>query len=82
MTQRQEAIIRLIVVILATVNQTLTLAGYNPLPFSDEAVYEVFTGIFTVYSILLVWWKNNNMTPEAQKAQLQLEREKRLKEGA
>lgn len=82
MTQRQEAIIRLIVVILATVNQTLTLAGYNPLPFSDEAIYEVFTGIFTVYSILLVWWKNNNMTPEAQKAQLQLEREKRLKEGA
>ena len=74
MSEKQAAIARLIIIILAVVNQSLTLAGYNPLPFSDEALYEAITALFTGYAIILTWWKNNNMTPEAQKAQRELNR--------
>lgn len=79
--QRQQAIVRLILIIVALVNQTLTVAGYNPLPFSEDVLYETFTALFSGYAILVVWWKNNNVTPEAVQAQEELERLKALKEG-
>lgn len=74
MSEKQAAIARLIIIILAVVNQSLTIAGYNPLPFSDETLYEAITALFTGYAVILAWWKNNNVTPEAQKAQNELNR--------
>lgn len=63
-----QAIVRLVVLIIALVNQSLTLAGYNPLPFSDEQIYEGVSTVATVIIALWAWWKNNSVTKEAQKA--------------
>lgn len=55
---------RTIVLIVALVNQVLTMFGLNPLPFSDEQIYEGVTALFTVFASLIAWWKDNDMTEE------------------
>lgn len=60
-----ETIIRTIVLVFVLVNQTLTMLGKNPLPYSEETVYEFFTAAFTVIASLWAWWKNNSFTKEA-----------------
>lgn len=61
-------IARTVVLILALVNQVLTMTGYNPLPWSDEQVYEGITLIVTVAASLVTWWKNNSFSSAAIKA--------------
>ena len=56
------------VLIFALINQVLTILGYNPLPWSDEQAYEVFTLLLTVGASLWTWWKNNSFTKEAIEA--------------
>lgn len=60
-----ETIIRTIVLVFVLVNQTLTMLGKNPLPYSEETIYEFFTAAFTVIASLWAWWKNNSFTKEA-----------------
>lgn len=64
----KQAIVRLIVLIIALVNQALVLAGWNPLPFSEEQIYEAVSTVATVVIALWAWWKNNSITKEAQEA--------------
>ena len=64
----QQAIIRLAVLVLALLNQTLTMLGWHPLPFSDEQIYEGVSATVTVIVSVWVWWKNNSITKEAQVA--------------
>lgn len=65
---KTETIIRTIVLFLALVNQALTIAGKNPLPFSDEQVTEFLSYLFTVLASLWAWWKNNSFTQNAIQA--------------
>lgn len=65
----QQAIVRLIVLVILLLNQTLIVLGYNPLPFSEDQIYEGVSSVATVVMALYTWWKNNNVTKEAQKAQ-------------
>lgn len=58
-------IIRTVVLILALVNNCLTMAGYSPLPIEDAQVTEVLTMLFTIGAALVAWWKNNSFTKEA-----------------
>lgn len=58
-------IARTVVLIVALINQVLTMTGYNPLPFADESVYEGVTAVLTVAGSLWAWWKNSSFTPEA-----------------
>lgn len=60
-----ETIIRTIVLAFVLINQTLTILGKNPLPYSEETVYEFFTAAATVIASLWAWWKNNSFTKEA-----------------
>lgn len=60
-----ETIIRTIILVVALINQFLTLTGKNPLPFSDDVIYEVFTAVATVVASAVAWWKNNSFTKEA-----------------
>ncbi len=62
---RVKAIIRLIVMIVLTVNAGLTLAGLNPIPFDESAFTEVATQIAAGISIVWSWWKDAPMTKEA-----------------
>lgn len=70
---RKQAIVRLIVLLILLFNSVLTAIGKNPIPWDEsqitEAVNYLVTGIWSIW----VWWKNNNITVEAQVAQTKLE---------
>lgn len=65
----QQAIVRLAVLIILLINQTLIVLGWTPFPFSEEQIYEGVSSVATVGVAIWTWWKNNNVTPEAQEAQ-------------
>lgn len=62
---KKQTIIRTAVLVVALVNQGLTLAGVNPLPFSSESVENFVAGAFTLGASLWTWWKNNSFTENA-----------------
>ena len=67
-TVKKDTIIRTIVLIVALVNQALTLAGKNPLPFEDDEIVNALSYAFTTAASLWAWWKNNSFTRNAIKA--------------
>lgn len=77
--QRLAAFARLIVPFYALVNAFLLSLGYNPMPFSDEEVTAAVNTVIGAVGTLYVWWKNNNVTKEAQEAQLLYDQVKRVK---
>lgn len=64
----KQAIVRLVVLVILLVNQALIVFGLNPLPFSEEQIYEAVSSVATVVVALWAWWKNNSITKEAQQA--------------
>ena len=75
---KTQGIIRLIVLVILLLNQTLISLGYNPLPFSEEQIYEGLSSVALVVSAIYSWYRNNNMTRKAEKAQLELESKKSM----
>ena len=78
---KQSAIVRLVALVILMLNQALVTLGYNPLPFSDEQIYEAVSIVYEVVSIVALtivaiwnWWKNNNMTDVALAGQAEIER--------
>ena len=69
----KETIIRTIVLLVALTNQVLTSLGKNPLPFSDELVYEAASLFVTIAAAGWAWWKNNSFTQKALRADAYLE---------
>jgi len=61
-------IIRTVLLALALLNQSLVLAGYSPIPFEDAQVEVFLTGAFTAVTAIWTWWKNNDITRKARKA--------------
>ena len=55
---------RTIVLIVALINQALTMFGLNPIPFSEDEIYNGVTVLFTVVATLVAWWKDNDITKE------------------
>ena len=60
--------VRTILLVVALINQALTMLGYCPLPFSDEELNEFLTTLFTAVAALIAWWKNNSFTQAAIEA--------------
>lgn len=77
-TIKKETIIRTIVLIIALINSILTMCNINPLPFSDEQIYQGVSAIVTIAATLWAWWKNNSFTKEAIEAD---EYKKKIKEN-
>ena len=69
----KQAITRLVVLAILLINQVLITIGWNPLPFSEEQIFEAVSSVATVAMAIYAWWKNNNVTKHAQKAQKQLD---------
>ena len=67
-TIKTDTIIRTVVLILALVNNCLTMAGHSPLPIEEEWVTNLLSMLFTGAASLWAWWKNNSFTPAAIKA--------------
>lgn len=61
-------VVRTVMLIIALANQILTVSGNNPLPWSDEEVYQAITTILTVAASVCSWWKNNSFTMRAIEA--------------
>ena len=58
-------IARTIILLLALINQCLSMAGVSPLPIEDEQVEAIITTAWTVIAALIAWWKNNSFTQAA-----------------
>ena len=78
MYAKKETWIRTILLIIALINQVLTVLGKNPLPFSEEELFQLFSLAATAASSLWAWWKNNSFTAAAVVADRYLEQ---LKKG-
>ena len=74
---KKDTVIRTALLLLALLNQILTLCGINPLPFSDQQLYEGLSLAATVATSLWAWWKNNSFTKAAQTADVLLEQLKK-----
>ena len=61
-------IARTVVLVTALANTLLTAAGKNPLPWSDNEVYNGVSAAVTVGASIVAWWKNNSFTKEAIQA--------------
>lgn len=64
----QQAMTRLVVLAVLLVNQVLVTFGWNPLPFSEEEIYEGVSAVVLAAVAIWTWWKNNSVTKEAQEA--------------
>lgn len=58
-------IVRTAVLVFALINQCLTMAGVNPIPFSTDQVGEFVSTLLTIGAALVAWWKNNSFTQAA-----------------
>ncbi len=65
---KKETILRTAVLVVALVNSVLTLLGKNPLPFSEEESYEMFSMLATAAASIWSWWENNSFTEAAIRA--------------
>ena len=76
MKERSIALIRLLVPLYSLVNLTLLASGYTPLPFETNQIETALTTLLGAGSLIYAWWKNNNMTEAAQRAQVTLQKGK------
>ena len=65
---KTETIVRTVILIVALINQALTVAGKSLLPITDDQITEVITLTITIGASLWAWWKNNSFTQPAIKA--------------
>jgi len=61
-------IVRTVVLIIALINQVLTVCNINPLPVSEEEAGQTVSICLTVASSLWAWWKNNSFSQAAIEA--------------
>ncbi|WQJ72664.1 phage holin [Mammaliicoccus sciuri] len=57
---------RIIVLVLALINQALALSGFNPIPVDEDALYQFISMAFMGVASIWAWWKNNPVTKEAK----------------
>lgn len=76
---KKAAVARLVVLVILVVNQFLaTVFGWNPLPFTEEEIYAGVSAVLMAAQGIYVWYRNNNVTDEAQEAQKVLDAKKSL----
>lgn len=61
-------IARTLCLILALLNQVLTVTGHAILPIDDDTINQAVSLVFTVGASVAAWWKNNSFTNAAQAA--------------
>lgn len=61
-------IIRTSVLLLALINTSLQLMGWEVLPFTEDQLEMFITVALNFSAAMLAWWKNNSFTPEAIEA--------------
>ena len=64
-----EAVIGVLILLLALINAVLQMFGKNVLPISNEEVSSIISTIFLIVTTLWNTWKNRNITVASQIAQ-------------
>lgn len=67
---------RLIVLIVALVNSGLAMAGYNPLPIDEDALYNFISMAFVGVASWVGWYKHNATSQEGKWAKQKLDKYK------
>lgn len=65
MKAKTDTVMRTALLVIALLNQILTMLGKNPLPFAETEIYETVSVIITAGAALWAWWKNNSFTKKA-----------------
>ena len=65
---KTETIVRTVILVVALINQVLTVTGHSLLPITDEQITEIITLVITVGASIWSWWKNNSFTQAAIEA--------------
>lgn len=60
--ERVKAVVTILVTLFSLANAGLSLAGFNPLPFTDEQVSATLFAVIGVIGTVYGWWKNQNIT--------------------
>lgn len=60
--ERVKAVVTILVTLFSLVNAGLSLAGFNPLPFTGEQVSATLFAVIGVIGTIYSWWKNQNIT--------------------
>lgn len=60
--ERVKAVVTILVTLFSLVNAGLSLAGFNPLPFTNEQVSATLFAVVGVIGTIYGWWKNQNLT--------------------
>lgn len=74
-------IVRTIILIVALVNQVLSIIGKPVLPITDEQIEQIVTLVITIAAALWNWWKNNSYTGPAIEGDQLMNRLKKNKEN-
>jgi SPP1 family holin len=61
-------IARLIILILAAVNQVLAILGYDIINIPNETINTLVDSVFFIVAAGIAFWKNNSFTNEALEA--------------
>ncbi len=64
----KSTVIRTALLLVALINNCLTLCGHSVLPFDEEMVTQVVSAAFTGVMSIMAWWKNNSFSEAAHKA--------------
>lgn len=65
-------IIRTAILVLALVNQVLTMFEISPMPIDNDTVTDLISIVWTVAASIAAWWKNNSFTKKAIAADKEL----------
>lgn len=65
---KTDTIVRTAILIVALINQALTVAGKSLIPVTDEQITEFISLAVTICASLWAWWKNNSFTKNAIEA--------------
>ena len=60
--ERVKAVVTILVTLFSLANAGLSLAGFNPLPFTNEQVSATLFAVIGVIGTIYGWWKNQNIT--------------------
>ena len=64
----KETLLRTVILAITLINSVLIMLGKNPLPFSENEIYQAISAVCTVAASLWAWWKNNSFTNSAIRA--------------
>lgn len=70
-------IVRTALLVLAIINNFLSIFGKPVLPITDEQLELIVSTMITVVMAIINWWKNNSVTAEAIEADVYMKRLKK-----